>query len=369
MAHRRRRTSVYGAAALTFGAGLAVTAVLFVAVSALEYGKQELGFQQRANARVAAIRRGLDDAVEVLSVTNQLFRTVAPVSREQFYTFSKPLLERYPFIQAFNFHRLLPHADRAAYEASMRVEHPGFTITELTDTSLVAAPQHPFYNVVDYIEPLAGNEAALGLNVAPNLAVQDAIERILQTGLPSATSLLRLAQTPSGQRGFILIMPVYRPGAPTDTYAERHAAWLGDTAAVIRIHHLVYTILQNNGLLDDPQVMLRVYADDPAQPENLVYSHGVRTGDSGSSLLHDWLNFHYRDSELRSFDVLGRTWHVRVEALPRPFLDDHLGSLGTLLGGILFSILECGASAYAGAALAPRAAAGRCANRRPPAQQ
>ena len=68
MANRRRRTSVYGAAALTFGAGLAVTAILFVAVSALEYGKLELGFQQRANVRVAAIRRGLDDAVEVLSM-------------------------------------------------------------------------------------------------------------------------------------------------------------------------------------------------------------------------------------------------------------------------------------------------------------
>ncbi|HEY1147285.1 MAG TPA: EAL domain-containing protein [Pseudoduganella sp.] len=319
---------------------MAVTAVLFGAVSALEYGKLELAFQQRANARVAAIRRGLDDAVEVLSVTNQLFRTVAPVSREQFRTFTRPLLERYPFIQAFNFHRLLPHADRAAYEASMRAEHPGFTITELTDNSLVPAPQHAFYNVVDYIEPLAGNEAALGLNAAPNVAVHEAIDRILQTGRPAATALLRLAQTPSGQRGFIMIMPVYRPGAPTDSYAERHAAWLGDTAAVIRIHHLVYTILQNNGLLDDPQVMLRVYADDPSVPENQIYSHGVQTGETGGSMLHRWLNFQFRDSELRSFDVLGRTWHVRVDALPRPFLDDHLGSLGTLLGGILFSILS-----------------------------
>jgi diguanylate cyclase (GGDEF)-like protein/PAS domain S-box-containing protein len=339
MANRRRRVSVYGTAALTFGAGLAVTAVLFAAVSALEYGKLELAFQQRANVRVGAVRRGLDDAVEVLSVTNQMFRTVSPISREQFHTFTAPLLERYPFIQAFNFHRLLPHAERAAYEAAMRASHPGFSITELTESSLVTAPQHAFYNVVDYIEPLQGNEAALGLNAGSNRAVHDAVEQILQTGRPAATSLLRLAQSPAGHRGFIMIMPVYRPGAPTGTYAERHAAWVGDTAAVIRIHHLVYTILQNNGLLDDPQVMLRVYAGDPSMPENMVYSHGVQAGEKGDAL-HDWLNFHYRDTDLRSFDVLGRTWHVRVDALPRPFLDDHLGSLGTLLGGLLFSLLS-----------------------------
>jgi diguanylate cyclase (GGDEF)-like protein/PAS domain S-box-containing protein len=339
MANRRRRTSVYGAAALTFGAGFAATAVLFVAVSALEYGKLELAFQQRANVRVAAVRRGLDDAVEVLSVTNQLFRTVAPVSREQFHTFAAPLLQRYPFIQAFNFHRLLPHGGRAAYEAAMRAEHPGFTITELTADGLAPAPDRPYYNVVDYLEPLSGNEAALGLNAGANPATVDAIERVLRTNRPASTSLIRLAQATTGHRGIVMLMPVYRPGAPTSSYEERHAAWVGDTAAVIRVHNLVNTILQNNGLLDESQVMLHVYAGDPALPENLVYSHGVQPA-SGEHLLPPWLDLNYHAPDKRQFDVLGLTWHVRVDALPRPFLDDHLGSLGTLLGGLLFSLLS-----------------------------
>jgi len=335
MAHRRGKASVYGAAALTFGAGLAVTAALFVAVSALEYGKLELAFQQRANARVAAVRRGLDDAVEVLSVTNQLFRTVSPVSREQFRTFTAPLLERYPFIQAFNFHRVVPHAERDAYEAAMRRDHPGFRISELTEHNLAAAPVRSAYNVVDYLEPLEGNEAALGLDAGQNPAVRNAIEQILRTGRPAATALLRLAQATGSKHGFIMIMPVYRPGAPTGSYEERHAAWLGDTAAVIRVHHLVYTILQANGLLDDPQVTLHVYAGDPADKDNLVYSHGIQAGTNTR-----WLDLGHADTDLRTFDVLGRSWHIRVDALPRPFLDDHLGSLGTLLGGLLFSLLS-----------------------------
>src|SRR5438045_8654486 len=114
MAGRRRRLPHYGAAALTLGAGLAATAVLFVSVSALEFGKMELSFQQRANARVTAIERGLSDAEEVLNVINGLFRTVQPVSREQFHSFSEPLLQRYPFIQAFNYHHVLTQAERPA---------------------------------------------------------------------------------------------------------------------------------------------------------------------------------------------------------------------------------------------------------------
>ena len=57
--------SISAAAALTMVCGLSVTAVLFAAISQLEYDKMSLSLQQRAGARVAAIEQGLDDAVEV----------------------------------------------------------------------------------------------------------------------------------------------------------------------------------------------------------------------------------------------------------------------------------------------------------------
>ena len=344
MSRRRGTISHYGAAALTLSAGAAATAILFVAVSALEFGKMELAFQQRAQARVAVIQRGLDDAVEVLTVTNQLFRTAGPVSREQFHSFTAPLLQRYPFIQAFNYHRVLSDAERPAYEAAMRQQFPGFHITELGPDGLQTAPQHPFYNVVDYVEPWQGNEAALGLNAGRNLQVRLAIDRILHTGRPSATDQLRLAQQPGQFSSFIMIMPVYRSGAPTATREERHQAWLGDTAAVIRTPHLVRTILQQHGLQDDEQLGLRVYAGDPGDPASLAFSSGpVRAGEPTPHWLHRWLDFDYLGSTLRSFDVLGRTWHIRIDDAPRPFLADHLGSLCILLGGLLSSAL---AAAY-----------------------
>ncbi|MYN02161.1 EAL domain-containing protein [Pseudoduganella sp. DS3] len=339
MAGRRRRLSHYGAAALTLGAGLAATAVLFISVSALEFGKMELSFQQRAGARAAAIERGLSDAVEVLNVTNQLFRTVQPVSREQFHSFTTPLLQRYPFIQAFNYHRVLSHAERPAFEAALQAHTPGLRITELTPEGLVTAPERPFYNVVEYLEPLQGNAAALGLNSGRNLQVRAAIDRILHTGRAASTEQLQLAQDPDQRNSFIMIMPVYQPGMPTSTRAERHAAWVGDTAAVIRTPHLVHTILQQTGLLGDESLGLSVYAGDPSEAGSLAYRRGPVPTPKHEHWLHRWLDFDYHSTDFRSFAVLGRTWHIRADDLPRPFLADHLGSLATLLGGLLFSAL------------------------------
>ncbi|MES2263211.1 MAG: EAL domain-containing protein [Pseudomonadota bacterium] len=333
---RRRRSSLAVAAACTLGAGLVVSVLLSAAVGALEHEKMQLGFEQRARLRVGAIQRGLDDAVEVLTVTNQLFRTVPAVSRAQFHTFTEPLLQRYPFILAFNYHRWLAHAERAAYEADMRRQFPGFALTEMAGSDVVPARDKPYYDVVDYLEPMAGNERAFGLDAIDNAQVRQAIEQIQRSGQPSATGLLKLAQAAPGEAGMVLLMPVYRAGAPLDTYEQRRAAWAGDTAAVIRVGALVATILEHAGLPREPDLALRVYSGATPQPASLVFSQGEAPAAPATRC---WLAFDCRTEYVGAFSVLGQPWQVHVGPLPRPLLADHLGSLSTLAGGILFSLL------------------------------
>ncbi|MET3131251.1 diguanylate cyclase (GGDEF)-like protein/PAS domain S-box-containing protein [Oxalobacteraceae bacterium GrIS 1.11] len=334
-----RPSSFAAAAALTLGAGLGVTLLLFAAVSHLEYDKMTLSFQQRATLRAATLQGGLEDAVEVLTVTNRLFATVHPLTREQFHTFTAPLLARYPFILAFNAHRALLQAERPAFEAQLLRLLPGQAMSEMKNGLRVPVRAKDQYYVVDYLEPLPGNEAALGMDVTPNAAMRAALEQALRSGKPSATTLLTLAQETGGQRGFVILMPTYRPGAPLATAGQRRAAWIGDTAAVIRAGELVRKIMQGAGLLDDKQLALQVYAGAGADPAALMYGEQGEPAHARWPLWPDWLRFAYRDSEEQTFSAAGRAWHVRITALPRPFLADHLGSLATLLGGILFSLL------------------------------
>ena len=345
MPHRRLAFPLAVAATLTLVGGLAATVLLAASVSRLEHGKIALGFEQRATVRVAAILEGLDAAVEVLTVTNQLFSAVAPVTRRQFQDFTAPLLARYPFIQAFNYHRLVPDPERAAVEAELSAVVPGTVITEMAGAGRVPAPPRARYLMVDYLEPMAGNEAAFGINVANNTLVMEALGRATAEGRAVATGLLSLAQDARRNSGFLVIMPVYRPGAPLGSAAERSAALVGDTAAIVRAGVLVQQILASSKMEADPSVRLWVYAGAMADPARLVYA----SGELSQSAPPDAAAPRARLARLlapeavlvkqETLDIAGQPWLVVVRAAPRPLLPDHLGSLSTLFGGFLFTCL------------------------------
>ena len=346
MPPRRLASPLTVAAALTLAGGLAATLALSVAVSRLEYEKLTLGFQQRASVRATAIGQGFDEAVEVLTITNQLFSAVSPVSRQQFHDFTRPLLARYPFIQAFNYHRLLSHPERAAAEAQLASVVAGAGITEMSLGGIVPAPQRQIYSIVDYLEPMAGNEVAFGLNVAINPMLMAALARAAEQNSAAATGLLDLAQDKRKNAGFLVIMPVYRPGAELATGEQRRAALAGDTSAIIKASVLVRQILDSSKMSADTSVLMWVYASAGADPARLVFTsapagHSAPAPGAPRSRLQQWLAPSAGEPFRQTLDVAGQPWHVLVAAAPRPFVTDHVGSLSVLLGGILFSLLMC----------------------------
>jgi diguanylate cyclase (GGDEF)-like protein/PAS domain S-box-containing protein len=341
---RRALTRLSNAAVLTLAGGLLATGALFVAVSHLEYDKMELGFRQRAEVRIAAINKALDEAVEVATVTTSLFTAVNPATRSQFHDFTAPLLERYPYIKAFNFHRLVPGPERAAAERAMQAIVPGTVFRELSNGSLRVAPERPLYHVVDYLEPMKGNIAAFGLNVSVNAQVAAALDQAGSSGKVTSTGLLALAQDGGvPQRSFEVMLPVFKRGMPIDTVEQRRAALLGDIAAIIRANELVQQTLIRAALLSDTSVALQVYASDQVDASNLIFESGDRSVVDAppglSQRFAAWLDSDYRGQLTRTLSVAGRPWHVRALAAPRPFLSDHLGSLSVLVGGVMVTLM------------------------------
>jgi diguanylate cyclase (GGDEF)-like protein/PAS domain S-box-containing protein len=349
MPRRRLPFSLAVATALTLGGGMAATAMLFVALGQLEYDKMTLGFEQRAGVRIAAIRQGLAEAVEVVTVTNQLFATVDPVTRRQFHDFTAPLLQRYPFIKAFTVHRQVSHADRPAFEAALQKARPGSVITDVIDGTAQPAGRRQRYSPVEFIEPLAGNEVAFGSDAASSAQVMAALARAVDSGQARATAVISLAQA-RHQPGFLVIMPVYRHNVALDTAAARRAALVGDTSAAIRAGDLVQKIFTGNDLLADPGIRMAVYASGrDGQPVRVFQSEGAapllpaaalrRTGRSLAEHLRQWLALDRRPSVVSKLDVAGQAWRIELAAAPRGFLVDHLGSLLVLVGGVLLTAL------------------------------
>lgn len=321
--------SLSRAAGVTLAGGLVTALVLFIGVGRLEDDNMALAFSQRADLRVAAVRHGLDEAVDVLMSTHTLFAAVDPVTRTQYRDFTAPLLERHPFIQAFNFRRLVSDAGRAAVEAELGRLRPGLTFTEMIGNDVVPVPRRPYYRVVTYVEPMAGNEAALGLDITNNAAVMDALRQAEASGRPTATGLFALAQNRVPEPSFAVVMPVYARPDETGT----RGALLGEVAVVLRGRALVQQILARASLRRESDVALAFYSGDRPDPSALIYASGPQA--LASPVRTRWYDLVHRESVARTMSVAGRNWLVTVSALPRPFLLDHMGSLLVLLGGLL----------------------------------
>jgi diguanylate cyclase (GGDEF)-like protein/PAS domain S-box-containing protein len=331
------------AAILALLLGLTATAGLFAGMRHVEHRAVANDFEQRAEIRIAAVRRGMTSALGDLQVLNELFVTSDDVDREQFRAFTRPLLERAPYIQAFNFHRYVTLAERPQYEAALRAQLPNFAITEFAPdlkNALRPAGSRPVYRVVEFVEPMSRNGRVLGFDADSYEAPREAMMRAVDTGRAASTGLLRLVQEPGSQRGFIVMMPLYRRGATLNDVNARRAAAIGDTAAVFRAGDLFQRVLADAGLIDTPDIALAIYAGKRADEASRVFRNGpeIPPEEAGNPLLPRWLWRDHPDAVAATFEVAGVSWHIEIASPPRWFASGHNGSLITLISGILASI-------------------------------
>jgi diguanylate cyclase (GGDEF)-like protein/PAS domain S-box-containing protein len=324
--------------------GLCVTAMLFTGTKRLEDDKVALAFEQRAELSISAVRHGMDEALQVLTVINQLFASVNGVSRDQFRTFTAPLWQRYPYIQAFNYHRFLPHADRQTYEHAMArlFNRPGFEVSE-GNGSVPSATIKDRYYIVDYLEPLVGNEAALGLDVSNSVPIMNALMRAVDTNVPASTDLLKLAQS-MDDHGFLVIMPVYRPGTEIADPEARLKGLVGDTAAVFRAGNLLQKTLAAANLLTTQDAIIDVYSYSAARGRILLFHNdNTPTPSQALQILPNWLVYDKPLTSTRTLPIAAQNWEIVVTSAPVPLTQNHLSSLLVLVAGVLLTLM---AAAY-----------------------
>jgi len=138
-------------------------------------------------------------------------------------------------LQAMGWSERLPRDRIPALEARVRAEgQPQFTVFDREDGAAVARNDAEVV-AIHYIEPLAANVKALGLNQLSVPAARVAIERARQTGEPTATAGFRLTQQPAaGERvGIVLYRALYKPVEPAP--AERNDAFQGAVWVTLRM--------------------------------------------------------------------------------------------------------------------------------------
>jgi signal transduction histidine kinase len=149
---------------------------------------------------------------------------------------------RYPGFQALQFVRAVPDAQLPAFAEAVRrdasVVPEGYPSFHIHPASV--RPQH---FIIEYTEPLKGNENAFGLDLAALPPHLKALELGRDSGEIVATERITLVQDASGEPGFVARAPVYRNGMPLATSAQRREALVGFVAIVFRVNTLMREVI------------------------------------------------------------------------------------------------------------------------------
>ncbi|OUS25372.1 hypothetical protein A9Q98_12425 [Thalassotalea sp. 42_200_T64] len=215
-------------------AGVAVSALLGCFFYEQEENAITVEFRNDIDKRAASLYREIVINFEVLRSLAILFNREDVPQPELFEYEAAKILSRHKGIQALEWIPHVPHSQRKQYELALKREFPDFEFTERREQgAMVSAKKREEYFPVYYVEPLSGNELALGFDLASNVIRRGALHTSRDLGIPQATSSITLVQETAAQKGFLAFLPVY-DGLPT-TELNRRNRLKGFVLGVFRI--------------------------------------------------------------------------------------------------------------------------------------
>lgn len=252
--------------------GIGLSALLALKFYSLETQSIQKNFQQDINEKVHRLEATIDAKLEVINSLKLLFDSSEQVKPKEFQQFTHNLLARHKDIQALEWVPKVKHADRVTFIRQRQQDYPAFEITQqVSQGKMVRAQKRAEYFPVSFLEPFAGNELALGFDLASDATRKRAITLATDTGMVQSTTNLTLVQEQEDQKGFITFIPVYQD--QPNTLDSRRQRLQGLVLGVFRISDLVNGAIQP-GAVDAINLQLM----DTSNPEDIPYVRQSRLG-------------------------------------------------------------------------------------------
>jgi PAS domain S-box-containing protein len=242
------------------------------------------------------------------------------ITRRSFdrYSLTRDVDEEFPGARGFGFVRRVPLQDETDFLAQARADGwPDFAIRQLT-------PHEGERYVIQYINPLERNSAAIGLDIASEANRRQAAISSMRTGEVRLTGPITLVQTSGlSQQSFLILMPIYSGGVTPKSPEARESQTLGWSYAALSMGGVLEGLLpaeQEVSLelndVSDAAHSIRFYSYDDQPSQDIVYSHTTER------------------------DVYGRRWQLQFGVHPS-FINqlNQLSPLVVLSVGLLLSVL------------------------------
>ncbi len=319
-----RRTTVAMPMLLAFAFFVAV----FVKVNQWEQDTSLGEFHKASQDALDELHLKLEQEKTLLLGLQSLFgeAPIPQMTPREFMAYTQEILSNFPSLQILEWAPRVSLEERKQFELTQQKTFPGFVIHELDSSGkILLASRRPDYYPITYINPLAGNEIALGLDMSAAPGRNYALQEALRTGLPVATAPIRLVQAPTTQNGLLVFQSVSGKGKPR-----------GAVLIVLRMKSFVSTALHP----DQQELYLRLFDEDAHE---VLYDNFPR--DTSIQPFSQYFSFASR--------------HYRMDTIPTPrYLARHHGwqSWGVLAAG-MFGTGVLGALLLLGTGYAARVAA------------
>ncbi len=321
----RRRASLRRVDRRWLACGLCLAVVLLAVLAGasqhyVNTKRQQHHFQQVADqvaesltTRMQAFEHGLRGARgAVISAGPQL-------DRERFlaYSLSREYAREFPGVRGFGYIQRVPPGEEAAFIQRARQDGmPGFDVHAMS-------PHQGDRFVILYMEPLAGNQSAIGLDIASEAARRNTAVAAARTGHVAITPPVTLVQEEGLVRhGFLLLLPVYAEGAPVGTAEERWSATRGWAYAPLTINAVLEDRLDHK---DRPYAISLSDSDEAAGTGPFYVSPDFEA--LAATPLTTQHTLH----------IYGRDWHLHARA--RADFSKKLGLISPWLTGAITAFL------------------------------
>ncbi len=227
--------------AVTLLATTLLTALVFNEIRHTETARTEQQYAREAGSTAHNIERRITAQLDLLFALERFTALSVGFSRDDFRDFTSNLLKRYDGTQNYTWNPRVAGDERHNFEASIRFAyHKNFEIIDRVHTNppgLTQAVAADVYLPILYVEPFAGNESVLGLNVLSIPPARRAIELTLLTGLAHASAPFRLVQETGEQVGVVVYQAVFQKH-------NDQSRFVGLVTTALRIDDLVSSALK-----------------------------------------------------------------------------------------------------------------------------
>lgn len=223
-------------AGLTLALGVGLSILAFALVWDWEDKRHDYEMHRRIDDISIGIERQLNSDLDTVLALSDYMKAFSAVERSSFTRFVARPLALHPSLQLLAWTPRIPNSQRRNYETKARTEtDPSFEITERgPQGELRKASQRSEYFPAFYVEPTAGNETALGFDLASHPEIRAALDRGRDTGEMIVTSYAGLTQGNSTELGLLAIVPIYENSTKPTTLESRRQLLQGFVLGVFR---------------------------------------------------------------------------------------------------------------------------------------